>query len=588
MMSLEPETPVSVRRKGPRLRLLDRAVRERTLAELRAGRPLSQLSAVGLPGENTVRSFAALDPTFQAELKDALQASSAAKAASINGDLEAATAAIARGVRPKNLKAHGLMAVGRLNYLRAHLPGVDERVRAALAKAGNHPKDPFAGRAQVLLAALERGDCLATACDEARISKTDLARRRRADAVLDQAVRARLATVREFDDAAKTQVIETIRTGGSVKRAMNDAGGFHTSTFHAHMHADLEFAARVREAAGVRVGARIRPTTSKAKFNLVLEMIPLTDTVAQACEAAGVSLTRFRALVNSSPTHRASYRRLMAGLDQSKRGPHRSRRSILPNVPEVLELLRNGVCLAEACRLAGIAHVSVNRLRRRDPEVDRQIRDAGHTVSLVGRRFLDDEARRERVLELLRSGVPMYGLGLRGAVAEESVRRYARDRPAFAAELVDALREGAMSRSLYGPAKLEAALNAVAAGVQEAQLPSRGLPGAGALRYYRRKDPAFAARYEAAKRMASGEAEYVKPLSPEELVVLLSKHLPSNLTREDRQVCTNQAWLDAMTGQLTPANARLMAKRYAADVRTPGSRKPYVDENGDLRSSFPA
>lgn len=574
------------RRKGPRPLLLNEAIRRRTLEAIEGGCPLGRLSSHGLPSENTVRDFARADQAFEAALAAALARAAAAEDARLESDLTAALAAISRGIRPTRLGAHGLMTIGRLNHLRKHMDGVDARVRAALAVAGNGPKEPIQERLEVLLAALERGQTLAEACDEARISNTDLRRRRHSDPSLDRAVRARMKIGHEFDAGAKAVVVEAIRAGHSVKEAMQLAGGFHYSTFRSQMAADPDFASLVHQAARAASGERVRPTETKAKFDQVLALIPCTNTVTEACAAVGVSISRFNSLVQSSPRHRTAYQQVMAGLDQSCRGIHRPKTSIIPRLPLVAALLRQGLCLAHACRHAGVAHVSVNRLRRSAPEIRQLILEAGHTASLTGRRMLDDPARREEVLALLRSGVPIYGLGLRGAIGETTVRAYAKERPEFAGELVDAMRQGARARSLNNTTRLDAALEAIASGVLEANLKALGLPSAGAVRYYRARDQAFAARYEAAKRMANGEVNYAKPLTPEELVAQVVKRLPPNLTKADRITCTNQAWLDALTGQLNPSNLRNMARRYAADVRPIGKGATYLNANGDVANAF--
>lgn len=573
-------------RKGPRPLLENPEVRERVLSAVAGGCPLRKLKAAGLPSANTVRAFASADSAFGEALDRATAAGHTNGAEAVRSQIDAAIAAIASGVRPKNLRSRGLMDVGRLNYYRLRSTEVDERVRAALVLAGNGPRAPFKERLKDLLLELEKGASLGAACDLACISRTDLARRRHRDRHLDRQVRARLSTVREFDSAAKAGVIEAVSSGLSIKRAMRSAGGFHPSTFRAHMASDSEFAYRIRQAVGTYEGLVLRPTPTKAKFEQVLALIPLTDTVTAACDRAGISVLRFNALVSASRSRREAYKAVVDRLDPAKRGSHRPRDSIVRRVEEVAELLRRGVYLAEACRQAGVGHAALNKLRRREPEFDRLIREAGHTGTCAGRRLLDDEARREHVLSLLRAGVPMYGLGLRGALAEVTVRAYARERPDFAAAVVSAMRAGVMVRRSNGPAELDAALGAIAAGVPEPNLVERGLPSAAVIRYYRNKDPVFAARYDAAKTMARGEVTYAKPLSVEELVELVAHRLPPNLTKDDRQTCINQAWLDAMTGKLTPANAREAMRRYLSEVRSLGSRGLYVAQNGDLRSAF--
>ena len=534
-----------------------------------------------------MRAFAARDPTFKADLAAAMARAATAHAASIEAELDAAIAAVARGVRPRRLKAHGLMDVSRLNHYRRHRPGIEARVRAALAAAGHGPKAPFGDRVKELLAELEGGASLREACDRASISLTNLKQKRAADPKLDRAICDRLAPAKHFDAAVKAALVKSIANGDMMKAALAKVG-FAPITFHFHLKSDANFAQAVHDALGGYddISKGVRPTKAKAAFAKVLALIPVTDTVTEACRLAGTSGMQFWSLVHNCPRRRAAYESVVGALDHSMRGRHNPAHSALTQVDPVIRLLRGGSTLAEACRSVGVSHSTINKWRRRHPEIDNRIRGAGHSETRTGRNLLDMTARREAVLDKLRSGTPIYGLGRVGLPGEATVRIFARGNRSFAGDLAEALRAGADKRRLY-PAELrEEALRAIARGVTEKSLPDIGLPGDFMLRYYRRKDPDFERRYQAAKRCAAGDVSGSAPLSPDELVSLVGRRLPRGLAPDERQDCLNQAWIDAISGTLSAENASKMAKGYAVENRSGSWGRVHVDQNGDVRSNF--
>lgn len=560
--------------------MYDPAVRKRILDAVAAGHSIKRLGKVGLPGYATIWKYARTDAAFKADLAVALTRDLGKKVVS-ETDIDAAVAAIASGVLLENLARRGFISAKLLEYQRVRCPDIDRRVREALAEARTELS--VQARLERLKAELERGSSLIDARDAAGISGSQLWRWRSADPELDREI-ASLHLIPEFDKPSKALVVKAIADGLHLSAALKLASTCN-GTFQRHLKSDPAFAQQVHDALGGYddISKGVRPSLAKARFDKVLALIPTTKTVGEACKQAGVPHRKFWQLLYWSPTRRSAFDAVQRNMGRRRGGGgHNCKRQ---KVYQAAELLREGVHLAEACRRVGITHGALNRHRLRDPQLNELIVNAGHSPSTAGRNLLDNSAARAEVVSLLRDGVPIYGLGLRGAPSAATVRIYARRHSDFAATLVEAIRYGGIKRRRHAPERLDAALDAIAAGVKEEHLAERGFTSGKVVYYYRRKDPAFAARYEAAKRMASGEIRYVKPLSPAELVALVSRYLPANLRRDDRQVCENQAWLDAMTGQLTAGNARLMAKKYVADVRPIGSREPYVNENGDLRSS---
>ena len=85
---------------------------------------------------------------------------------------------------------------------------------------------------------------------------------------------------------------------------------------------------------------------------------------------------------------------------------------------------------------------------------------------------------------------------------------------------------------------------------------------------------------------ARGDAAPAVALSTDQIVDLVTKRLPKWLKADERQTCINQAWLDAMMGDLTADKISPAIQRYLTEVRpVDRNRNVHIDQNGDMRSS---